>query len=124
MHPPDAGRARMTPAWARRPRGATRAQRGLLAWLAIGLAGYVLLPWYFLQDGLLGQALPGLFDNPRSASALAQAGWLGRPWLAVVGAGLLILFPSVTQTPRRLRRGWQIEGVERKADAALRSCSE
>ena len=105
MHPPDAGRVCMTPALARRPRGATRAHRGLLAWLAIGLAGYVLLPWYFLQDGSLWQALPGLFDNPRSASALAQAGWLGRPWLAVVGAGLLIALgaAALPASPRQGR---------------------
>jgi iron(III) transport system permease protein len=56
--------------------------RTALAWSAIGVAGAALLPWYALQDGVLGFGwLRGFGGAPDSASAAALAIAHGRWWL-------------------------------------------
>lgn len=84
-------------------RGASRHRRVVAAWLALGLAAFALLPWYFPQNVSFWQALPGAFGDADSASALWQALAHGRPWLwagllglAICGAGWL-LPPARTQ---------------------------
>jgi iron(III) transport system permease protein len=68
----------------------TRGQRAILAWLLLGLGAFALMPWYFLQDKSLWQALPGVFGSADAGSGLAQAAQQGRPWLWLGLAGLLI----------------------------------
>jgi len=58
-----------------------QARRIVLAWLAVGLAAYALLPWYFPQNQTLWQSLPGVFGGDESASGLVQAARHHRPWL-------------------------------------------
>lgn len=69
---------------------ASRLQRALRLWAGLGLAAFVLLPWYFLQDRSLLSALPEVWQGPDTASALVQAMAHGRPWLWSGGAGLLL----------------------------------
>ncbi|MCW5657301.1 MAG: iron ABC transporter permease [Burkholderiaceae bacterium] len=56
----------------------------------LGLGAFALLPWYFLQDKSLWQALPGVLGGADAASAAVQAVRHGRPWLWLGLAGLLI----------------------------------
>ncbi len=71
-------------------RGQVRAQRVLLGWLALGLAAFALLPWYFPQNLSLLKSLPGIFGGSETASGLVHALQHGRPWLWVGLAGLAL----------------------------------
>ena len=71
-------------------RAQARAQRVLFAWLALGTAAFVLLPWYFPQNVTLLRALPGAFGGSETASGLVQALRHGRPWLWSALAGLAL----------------------------------
>jgi len=72
-------------------RGSVRqGSRVVLAWCALGLLAFALLPWYFLQTGSLWSALPGVFGSAETAGGLAQAVRHGRPWLALGLAGLML----------------------------------
>jgi len=63
----------------------SRARRLAAGWLALGVAGFVLAPWYALQDGLLPPHwLRGYLDRD-NASALIQVIRHGRAWLLPVG---------------------------------------
>ena len=67
-----------------------RTQRAICGWMLLGLAAYLFLPWYFLQDGSLWQALPGLFGQGTTANGLTQAAVHGKAWLWSGFAGLLM----------------------------------
>ena len=56
-----------------------RAARTLWAWWAIGLAAFVLLPWYFPQNLSLWGSLPGVFGGAETGGGLVQAWRHGRP---------------------------------------------
>jgi len=68
-----------------------RTQRVLLGWVALGIAAFVLLPWYFPQNLSLWQSLPGVFGGADTASGLVQAWRHGKPWLWFGGAALAVL---------------------------------
>lgn len=77
---------------------ALRLQRALQGWVAFGLLCFALLPWYFLQQLSLIEAMPGIFAGPETASAALQALAHGRVWLGtgVLGlglCGLAVLWP-------------------------------
>ena len=67
-----------------------RRDRALLAWLAAGAAGFILLPWYALQDSLLSLGWLRHIASKESAPALIQGMLYGRAWLLVFGALLVI----------------------------------
>ena len=71
-------------------RGRQRAQRIVLGWALLGLAAFVLLPWYFPQNLTLWKSLPGVFGGAETASGLVQALRHGKPWLWIGAAGLLL----------------------------------
>ncbi len=71
-------------------RGRLRAQRIVLGWALLGLAAFVLLPWYFPQNLSLWQSLPGVFGGADTAGGLVQALRHGKPWLWIGAAGLLL----------------------------------
>jgi len=77
--------------------------RPVAAWLVLGWIGFVLLPWYGVEDGFWSFAWLGA-DYLRSADTapgLAQS-LLGKPWLAPVGLALLLpLVLLLRSTPRR-----------------------
>ena len=65
-------------------------QRAIYGWVLLGLAAYLLLPWYFLQNASLWSSLPDVFGRPETASGLTQAIVYGKAWLWTGFAGLLI----------------------------------
>ncbi len=69
---------------------ALRLQRALQGWVVLGLLGFALLPWYFLQQMTLAEAMPGIWAGAETASASVQALHHGRPWLWTGLAGLLV----------------------------------
>ena len=75
----------------------------LLAWAAIGLAGCVLLPWYFPQDISLAAALAGVFGGETTGSAVVQAWRHGREWLWVPVVALLAAAGAAGLPPGRLQ---------------------
>jgi len=80
------------------PRPATRAP---LAWWWLGLAAFVLLPWYLPQDLSLWQSLPRVFGGADTAAGLVQAAGHGRPWLWLVPASLLGVAVGLRMSPGR-----------------------
>ncbi len=81
----------------------------MLGWLLLGLAAYVLLPWYFPQNQSLLRSLPGIFGGPETASGLVQAIAHQRPWLA---SGLLGLLAAAVawRLPAGRVQGWVLVG--------------
>jgi iron(III) transport system permease protein len=79
----------------------TRTGRGLGLWFLLGLAGYLLLPWYFLQRGSLLAALPGLWGPEDTANGLVHAAVHGRVWLWSGVVGLLLAGSGLLLGPGR-----------------------
>ena len=71
-------------------RSVNRAQAAIGGWLLLGALSFTLLPWYFLADKTVWQALPGVFGAADTASGLAQLAWHGKPWLAVAIVALAL----------------------------------
>jgi len=67
---------------------ARRAQRWIRAWVALGFAAYLLLPWYAIQDATWYEAVPQVFGRAEGANGLMQALTQGRGWLFIGLAGL------------------------------------
>ena len=85
---------------------ALRLQRALQGWVVFGLLGFALLPWYFLQQLSLAEAMAGVWAGAETASGWAQAIHHGRPWLWLGAVGLLVCGLAVmTPWPAR-RQGW------------------
>jgi iron(III) transport system permease protein len=82
-----------------------RARRALLTWLALALSAFALLPWYYLQESSLWQALPGVLGAAETAGGLVQASAHGRPWLwfALCGPAATSLALAL---PAGRRQGW------------------
>ncbi len=86
------------------PNTADDAGKRYVKWcLALGLAGFLLAPWYALLDGFW--VLTWLFDgypwDAESAPAIIQALYEGKPWLAPVG--LFAAAPALLLTDRFAR---------------------
>jgi iron(III) transport system permease protein len=79
----------------------SRARRLALGWLAVGVAGFVLLPWYALQDSVLALGWLRGFDSKESAPALLQASRHGREWLLPLGVLLALGFLFVVRSRNR-----------------------
>ncbi len=77
-------------------------QHALLAWLVVGAAGFLFLPWYALQDSVLGIAWMRDWAGSDNAPAIVQSFRYGRPWLLPLGA--LLLAGSVLLAPALDRR--------------------
>lgn len=73
-----------------RTTSAQRATRTIQVWVALGMLGFVLLPWYFVQRGSLWSALPSVWSNADYGSGVVQAWQFHKPWLWVAPVGLLI----------------------------------
>ena len=74
-------------------RSGRRARNTVLVWLALGLLGFVGLPWYLPQNLGVWQSLPGVWGGAGfgadTASGLWQVLQHHRPWLAWALPGLL-----------------------------------
>ncbi len=77
-------------------------RRALLAWLLVGAVGFRFVPWYALQDTVLGIAWLRDWAGNDNAPALLQALRYGRPWLLPLGA--LLLAGSALLAPGLERR--------------------
>ncbi|MEO8508741.1 MAG: iron ABC transporter permease, partial [Betaproteobacteria bacterium] len=79
-------------------------RRVLLAWLAVGTVGFALLPWYALQDSVLGVAWLRRWTAAENAPALIQVFAYDRPWLAplllLLLAGVTLLAPTLDRRAR------------------------
>jgi iron(III) transport system permease protein len=76
--------------------------RPILVWSALGLAAFLLLPWYALPDGLLSlQGFGELVGGHDSSSAIAQVFLHRRPWLIPGAVALLAGLLAVSMAPTR-----------------------
>jgi len=87
--------------------------RSIALWVAVGLAGFVVLPWYSDYDGFwsfvwLGAGYPFGRD---AAPAIVQALEHGRPWLAPIGLLLLATPVALRYPPADPRRGRVLTAV-------------
>jgi len=79
-----------------------RCDAGVFAWALFGLCGYTIVPWYFLQDQTLWEALPRLLASGVAASGLMQAVALGdHALLAGLAALVIALACAVAGKGRR-----------------------
>ncbi len=90
---------------------ALRLQRALLGWTLLGALSWAGLPWYFLQDMPLWQAMPGVWGGADTAGGVVQALQHGRVWLWSAGAGLLLCLMGLSgQHAARAQGGWLLLG--------------
>ena len=79
-------------------------RRALLAWLIVGATGLLLLPWYALQDTVLGVAWLRNWSHSDNAPALLQALRHGRSWLlplfVLLAAAAALLAPRLGRAGR------------------------
>ncbi len=65
-----------------------RLRATLVAWTGLGIAAFVLLPWYLAADKTLLESMRASLSADDSASGLRQAASLGKPWLGSAVAAL------------------------------------
>ena len=76
----------------------------MLLWLAVGAAGFLVVPWYAVQDSLLGVGWIKDFADKDNAPALLQALTHGRMWLLPLGLLLVAFTPLLRPTVVRRSR--------------------
>jgi len=89
---------------------ARRSRRWIWAWVALGLAAYLLLPWYAIQDSTWYEAVPQVFSQAEGANGLMQAATQGRSWLFVGLAGLLLCAVGAWLPAGRAQGRWLLAG--------------
>ena len=92
-------------------RSVNRVPPTIVGWLLLGTVSFVLLPWYFLTDKTLLQALPGVFGGTETASGVVQAALHGKPWLWVALVGLAIAALGGRMRPGRGQGRWLATGA-------------
>jgi iron(III) transport system permease protein len=92
-------------------RGRQRAQRIVIGWVLLGLAAFVLLPWYFPQNLTLWKSLPGVFGPADTASGLVQAAVHHKPWLWFGAAGLLLALVAARVPAGPAQGRWLLAGA-------------
>lgn len=89
---------------------ARRSQRWIWAWVALGLAAYLVLPWYAIQDSTWYEAVPQVFGQAEGANGLMQAATQGRSWLFIGLAGLLMCAIGAWLPAGRSQGRWLLAG--------------
>ena len=79
-------------------------EHALLAWLAAGIVGFTLLPWYMQQQSTLSLGWLPAFSSADSAPALLQAALHGRAWLWPVGVLLAAIAALCARGPLQRAR--------------------
>ena len=67
-----------------------RIRAALVAWIGVGLAAFVFLPWYLASDKSLLESMRSTFSAVDSASGAREAATLGKPWLWSAFAALAL----------------------------------
>jgi iron(III) transport system permease protein len=78
--------------------------------VAIGWIGFLLLPWYAMQDTGWLAALPQVFGAGEGADGLMQALGQGRRWLLLGLAGLVLASIGATRPAGRSQGRWLLAG--------------
>ncbi|MEJ8846600.1 iron ABC transporter permease [Variovorax rhizosphaerae] len=78
--------------------------------VAAGLVGYLLLPWYAIQDTSWYEALPRIFSDGDAANGLLQGLLQGRGWLLAGLAGLVLCGVGAMSAPGRAQGRWLLVG--------------
>jgi len=84
--------------------------KAIRIWLVVGLAAYVLLPWYSIQDTAWWRVLPEIFGGSETANGLVQALVHGRKWLLIGLAGLVIAAAGLAHPPGKTQANWLLAG--------------
>jgi iron(III) transport system permease protein len=79
-------------------------RRTLFLWLTVGAVGFLLVPWYSVQDSLLGVGWIKDFAAKDNAPALLQALMHGRVWLLPLAVLLVAFTPLLRPTVARRSR--------------------
>ena len=74
-----------------------RSDHSIVAWLATGAIGLVLLPWYAAPDLGWLDVFAGLFRDERVAGGLVQALVFGHAWLLAAPAGFVVAALAMLQ---------------------------
>ncbi|KLN57686.1 ABC transporter permease [Variovorax paradoxus] len=107
MQAPSIGGAPANPASVA---AARRSQRWIRAWVALGFAAYLLLPWYAIQDSTWYEAIPQVFGRAEGANGLMQALTQGRSWLFIGLAGLAMCAMGAWRPAGRAQGRWLLAG--------------
>ena len=107
MATPVAGAGPANPAAAA---AARRSQRRIWAWVALGFASYLLLPWYAIQDATWYEAIPQVFGQAEGANGLMQAATQGRSWLFIGLVGLAMCAIGASRPAGRAQGRWLLAG--------------
>jgi len=74
--------------------------RTVTVWLVVGWAGFLILPWYAIEDGFWGLSwiLDGYPLDPDYGPAWVQILWGNKPWLAPIALFLLLPLAALGKT--------------------------
>lgn len=89
---------------------ATKPNTAIWFCIAVGLLGYIALPWYAIQDTSWYEALPHVFGSAEGANGLMQAATQGRRWLLGGLLGLALCTVGALQRPGRAQGLWLSAG--------------
>ncbi len=89
---------------------AAGANRALWAWLLVGSAALVLLPWFAVQDASGLTRILQVWSDERSGNGLMQALHWQRVWLLAAPAGLLVAALAASLAPGRRQGALLIAG--------------
>ncbi|MGJ7562409.1 ABC transporter permease [Variovorax sp. GB1R11] len=89
---------------------ARRSQRWIWAWVALGFAAYLLLPWYAIQDATWYEAVPQVFGQAEGANGLMQAATQGRVWLFIGLVGLALCAVGAWRPAGKAQGRWLLAG--------------
>jgi len=89
---------------------ARRSQRWIWAWVALGFAAYLALPWYAIQDATWYEAVPQVFGPAEGANGLMQAVMQGRRWLFIGLVGLAMCAVGAWLPAGRGQGRWLLAG--------------
>jgi iron(III) transport system permease protein len=81
------------------------------AWIAIGLLGFLILPWYAQQDASWYEAIPMVFSQAETASGIFQGFAFGRPWLLTGLLGLAVAAWGLRSAKTADQGAWFIAGA-------------
>ncbi|MEP7180643.1 MAG: iron ABC transporter permease [Betaproteobacteria bacterium] len=78
-------------------------RRAVAFWVAVGATGFLLVPWYSLQDSVFAAGWISHFGDKEAAPALLQATRHGHPWLMPLGFLVALGAALTAPLPRTFR---------------------